>query len=85
MQSFISSGRRVAPLTPAEVCFSSGHAVAFSVCGQAAGEPVALPNFSVVYLMVIKESWLNKAWCADLIPCSQYQCPVRSLTTGIEF
>lgn len=36
------------------------------------GEPLALPNFSVVYLTVIKESRLNKAcgsvW-ADLIPC----------------
>lgn len=36
------------------------------------GEPLALPNFSVVYLTVIKESGLNKArgsLCADLIPC----------------
>ncbi len=34
------------------------------------GEPLALPNFSVVYLTVIKESGLNKAWGSFMsIPC----------------
>lgn len=92
MHCFILFHNCVPPQKPTQMCLCSKYSVAFRVCwSQAIGEPLALPNFSVVYFSVIKESGLNKAWGSSsgawshVNPWLQYQCPVRSLTEGIEF
>lgn len=59
MQRFILFNKRV----PLHKFVPRANTLWPSACGVAKlfGEPLALTNFSVVYLTVIKECWLNKA------------------------